>query len=159
LLALGRERAARSRKDPAVRWALLSFVVPLVVIVLCSNRQPIYLLPTYPATAALAAWWADTRGAEGSPLARVLAWVSLGTVVVGVVVAPFVPDVRESAIVLRPGFAWRVIPLVAGILAMGGLLFWALRRGRPAPLVYGGAALMAALLSVGVRLNDQAIRA
>lgn len=158
VLPLGLVHAVRSRRDPAARWALLSFLVPLAVIVLSRSRLPIYLLPVYPAAAILVAWWADARGTEPTRLARVLAWLSLVSVVTALAVAPWIPDVRESGIFLIPGFVWKAFPLVVAVLMLGGAFFLGLSRGRPALVVYGGVALMAVLLSAGVRLNDQAMR-
>jgi hypothetical protein len=158
LLPLGLVHAARSRRDPAARWALLSFLVPLVVIVLSRNRLPIYLLPVYPGAAILVAWWADARGTEPTPLARLLGWLSLAGVIAALGAAPFIPDVRESEIFFLPGFAWKAILLAAAALALGGAFFSGLRRGRPRLVVYGGVALMVVLLSAGVRLSDQAMR-
>ena len=158
VLALGLVHAVRSRRDPAVRWALLSFLVPLAVIVMSSARLRIYLLPVYPAAAILVAWWADTRGTERTRLARVFAWLSLATVVIAIAVAPWIPDVKESEVFLMPGFIWKALPLAVAVLMLGGVLFWGLSRGRPAVVVYGGVALMAVVLIAGVRLNSQVIR-
>jgi 4-amino-4-deoxy-L-arabinose transferase-like glycosyltransferase len=157
LLPMALAHVWRARRDRAARWVLLAFVVPLAVIVLSSNRLPIYLLPVYPMAAIIVAGWADRRGATVTRPARVLARLFLVGVVVALAVAPFVPDVRESGILQLPGFVGKAVPLVAGMLLLGGAFFWGLSRGRPALVVYGGAALMAVLLSVGVRLNDEAI--
>jgi 4-amino-4-deoxy-L-arabinose transferase-like glycosyltransferase len=157
-LVLGLVYAVRSRRDPAVRWAFLSCLVPLAVIVMSSARLRVYLLPVYPAAAILVAWWADVHGAERSRLASVFAWLSLATVVITLAVAPFIPDVRESEVFLMPGFVWRALPLAVAVLVLGGVLFWGLSRGRPTLLVYGGVALMAVVLIGGVRLNGRVIR-
>ena len=157
MLPLGLAHMWRSRRDPAARWALLSLLVPLAVIVISANRLAIYLLPLYPFAAIIVAAWADQRGAMATRPARVLAWLFLVGVVVALVAAPFVPDLQESGILLLPGFVWKALPLVMGALLLGGVFFWGLSRGRPALVVYGGAALMMVLLSVGVRLNEEAI--
>jgi 4-amino-4-deoxy-L-arabinose transferase-like glycosyltransferase len=157
MLPLGLAHLWRSRRDPAARWALLSLLVPLAVIVISANRLAIYLLPIYPFAAIIVAAWADQRGAMATRPARVLAWLFLVSVVVALVAAPFVPDLQESGILLLPGFVWKTLPLVMGALLLGGVFFWGLSRGRPALVVYGGAALMVVLLSVGVRLNEEAI--
>ena len=102
-----------------MRWALLSLLVPLAVIVLSANRLGIYLLPVYPFAAILVAAWADQRGAMPTRPARVLAWLSLVGVVVALVAAPFVPDVRESGILLVPGFVWKALPLAVGRYSSG----------------------------------------
>ena len=135
----------------------ISFCAPLGVIVISANRLAIYLLPVYPFAAIVVAAWADRRGACPTQPTRVIAWLFLVGVVVALVAAPFVPDVQESGILLVPGFAWKAIPLLLGTLLLGGAFFWGLSRGRPALVVYGGAALMVVVLSVGVRLNDEAI--
>ena len=110
VLALGLVHAVRSRRDPAVRWALLSYLVPLAVIVLSSARLRICLLPVYPAAAILAAWWADARGTERARLARVLAWLLLASVVIALGVAPWILEVRElQAFFLIPGFVWKAL--------------------------------------------------
>jgi 4-amino-4-deoxy-L-arabinose transferase-like glycosyltransferase len=155
-LALG--HAVRDRRDPATRWALVSCLVPLAVIVLSRNRLPIYLLPVYPGAALLVAWWADTRAAAPSRLARAVGSLAPLAVVAALVVAPFVPDVKESEIFAVPGFAWRAIPLGIGAVLLGLVFFRALRDGRPTLLVWGGGAVMAVLLALGVSLADQAIR-
>jgi 4-amino-4-deoxy-L-arabinose transferase-like glycosyltransferase len=157
-LPLGLVHGARAWRDPAVRWALLSFLAPLALIVLSANRLPVYLLPVYPGAALLVAWWADARGTERSPLARALGWLSLIGVVAALLAAPGIPEVRASEILLLPGVVWKMLPLAAAALALGGMLFWGLGRGRPALAVYGGVAVMGLLLSVGVRLNDEAMR-
>jgi len=157
MLPLGLAHLWRSRRDPAARWALLSLLVPLAVIVISANRLAIYLLPVYPFAAIIVAGWADERGAMPTRPARALAWLFLVGVVVALVAAPFVPDLQESGILLVPGFVWKVLPLAIGALLLGGVFFWGLSRGRPALIVYGGTALMVVLLSVGVRLNEEAI--
>ena len=156
-LPLALAHAWRNRRDSAVRWALLAFAAPLAVIVLSRNRLPIYLLPVYPLAAVLVAGWADREGQAATRPARAIAWLFLAGVVVGLAVAPFVPDVRESGILDLPGFALKAVLLVLGALLLGLAVFLGLGRGRPALLVYGGAVLMAVLLSVSVRLNDEAI--
>jgi 4-amino-4-deoxy-L-arabinose transferase-like glycosyltransferase len=155
-LALG--HAIRTRRDPATRWALVSCLLPLAIIVLSRARAPIYLLPVYPGAALLVGRWADARAAVPTPLARTLAWLAPAAVVLALAIAPFVPDVKDSEILAIPGFAWKAIPLGLGALLLGIVFFHALRRGRPALLVWGGAAIMAVLLSAGVRLADEAIR-
>jgi len=157
LLPLAFAHSWRSRREPAARWLLLFALVPLAAIVLSANRLPIYLLPVCPFAAILVAVWADQRGTLATRPARAIGWLFLAGVVGALAVVPFVPDVRESGILLVPNFAWKAAPLVAGLLLLGGVFFWGLRRGRPALIVYGGAALMAVLLSVAVRLNDEAI--
>jgi 4-amino-4-deoxy-L-arabinose transferase-like glycosyltransferase len=131
MLPLGVAHLWRSRRDPAARWALLSLLVPLAVIVISANRLAIYLLPVYPFAAIIVAGWADERGAMPTRPARALAWLFLVGVVVALVAAPFVPDLQESGILLVPGFVWKALPLAIGALLLGGVFFWGLSRGRP----------------------------
>jgi hypothetical protein len=119
----------RSRRDPAARWALLSLLVPLAVIVISANRLAIYLLPVYPFAAIIVGAWADQRGAMPTRPARALAWLFLVGVVVALVAAPFVPDLQESGILLVPGFVWKALPLVdRGSRARGRVLLGAQSR-------------------------------
>src|SRR5262249_56394061 len=126
----------RSRREPAARWLLLFALVPLAAIVLSANRLPIYLLPVCPFAAILVAAWADQRGTLATRPARAIGSLFLAGVVGALAVVPFVPDVRESGILLLPNFAWKVVPLVAGLLLLGGVFFWGLRPGPPALLAY-----------------------
>jgi hypothetical protein len=136
---------------------LISCVAPLAVLILSANRLPIYLLPVYPVAAIVLAAWVDQRAAHVSRPARALGWLFLIGVIAGMAIAPFVPDVKESGILLLPGIAWKLVPFVVGQLVLGVIVWWALNRGRPALLVYGGAIVMAVLLMIGARLNDEAI--
>ncbi len=157
LLPLALALAWRSRGDPAARWAFLFFLAPLAVIVLSSNRLPIYLLPVYPAAAVLVGWWADERGALATWPARVLGGLFLAGVVAALFVAPFIGEVRDSGILELPGVAWKLAILGAAAVLLGIVFCRGLVSGRPVLLIYGGALLTAALLSLGVRLNDQAM--
>jgi 4-amino-4-deoxy-L-arabinose transferase-like glycosyltransferase len=158
VLPLGLAQAWRQRRDPATRWVLVSFVVPLAVVALSANRLPIYLLPVYPAAALLVAGWADRHGTVPTPLSRALGWLALAGVAVALAVAPLVRDIKEAEIFELPGVAWTLVPLALGGVFLGLAFFHALRRGRPALLVYGGVALMAVLLHLGMGLADQAVR-
>jgi 4-amino-4-deoxy-L-arabinose transferase-like glycosyltransferase len=150
LLALG--PAIRARRDPAVRFALLSFAVPLLVVIFSRARLVRYLLPIYPAAALLAAWWADTRGADRTALARVLGWTALAAVVVAAALFPVLSTLTDVEIPPDPALAWKVLPALAGGLLLGLVFLFGLKDGRPALLVRGGVLLMAVLLGYGAWL-------
>jgi 4-amino-4-deoxy-L-arabinose transferase-like glycosyltransferase len=150
LLALG--PAIRARRDPAVRFALLSFAVPLLVIVLSRARLVRYLLPIYPAAALLAAWWADSRGAERTTLARALGWIALATTVAVAAAFPVVSRMKDLGIPPDPHLTWKVFPALAGGLVLGLVFLLGLRNGRPGLLVRGGVVVMAVLLGYGAWL-------
>ncbi len=145
-------RAFRSRKDPAVRFALISSVVPLLVIVFSRSRLPRYLLPIYPGAALLAAWWADAHGSSRTALGRGLGWLSFVGVAAAVAVLPELSAVRESGVAREPALAWKALPALACALLIGVVFLLGLQDARPALLVYGGVGLMAVLLGYGVWL-------
>jgi 4-amino-4-deoxy-L-arabinose transferase-like glycosyltransferase len=149
LLALG---PAVRRRDPAVRFAFLSFAVPLFVIILSKARLARYLLPIYPAAALLAAWWADTRGADRSALGRILGWTALAAVVLAAALFPVVPTLKDVEIPPDPDLVWKVIPALAGGVLLGLVFLFGLKDARPAFLVRGGVLLMALLLGYGAWL-------
>ncbi|MFZ1058927.1 MAG: hypothetical protein WAP47_07025, partial [Candidatus Rokuibacteriota bacterium] len=47
-------------------------------------------------------------------------------------------------------FSWAMLPLAAGAIMIGIALFWGLRAGRPALLVYGVVGGMAVILGYGI---------
>lgn len=145
--------AVRARRDLAVRYALLCFLVPLLVIVFSRSRLPRYLLPVYPGAALLVAWWADTHGHRRSVLGHILGWVS------------FVGIVGAAAVLLRLGalkgaaippeaMASIALPALVCALLLGVVLLVGLRDARPALLVWGGVAVMAVALGYGVWLAN-----
>jgi 4-amino-4-deoxy-L-arabinose transferase-like glycosyltransferase len=141
---------ARARMSAAVRFALLWFLVPLLVILLAENQRTRYLLLIYPGLALLTAWWADAHGTIRTIAGRVLGWVSLG-VAAGAIVALVVP--RLVGLEQRPfalGLSWEALPIVAGEMLAGVALFHGLRAGRPALLVYGVIAGMVVVLGYGI---------
>lgn len=142
----------RSRKNPAVRFALLSVAVPLLVIIFSRSRLPRYLLPIYPGAALCAAWWADMHGHRPTLLGRILGWGAFVGVGVALAVLPAISAVKESGVLLEPGFAWQALPVLAGVLLIAGVFLLGLTDARPALLVYGGVGLMAVLLGYGVWL-------
>jgi 4-amino-4-deoxy-L-arabinose transferase-like glycosyltransferase len=152
LLALG--PAIRARRDPAVRFALLSYAVPLVVVIFSRARLVRYLLPIYPAAALLTGWWADTRGAEPTTLGRILGWTALGAGVAAAALFPLVSTLKDVGIPPDPALAWKVLPALAGGLLLGVVFLLGLKDGRPVLLVRGGVILMAVLLGYGAWLAN-----
>jgi 4-amino-4-deoxy-L-arabinose transferase-like glycosyltransferase len=152
LLLLALPPALRARRDPAVRFALLSFAVPLLVVIFSRARLVRYLLPVYPAAAFLAAWWADTRGTERTTLARVLGWVALAAALGAAAAFPVVSTMTHLGIPDDPLLAWKVLPALAGGLVLGLVFLIGLSRGHPALLVRGGVLVMAVLLGYGAWL-------
>ena len=141
--------AWRARRDPTVRYALACSIVPLLVVLLAENHRRRYLLPVYPGLALVIGWWATAR-IEAAPTGRrIVAWLCLAGVAVGVTVC----------LVQPPGWlvsprSWSVVPLVVGVGALAAALFVGLRRARPGILVGGVAA--ATLLLFGWTMFDQA---
>ena len=56
-------------------YALLSWLVPLVIVLMSAHFRTRYLLASAPGFALLIAWWADAHGAARHGAGRVIAWV------------------------------------------------------------------------------------
>lgn len=153
LLPLALLWAVRSRRDPAVRYALLCFLVPLLVIVFSRSRLPRYLLPVYPGAALLAAWWADAYGHRRSVLGRILGWASFVGIAGAAVALPRLGTLKEAAIPSE-AMASIALPALACALLFGHVLLLGLTDARPALLVWGGVAVMAVALGSGVWLAN-----
>lgn len=152
VLPLALSYAVRERRDAAVRFALLCFVVPLLVIIFSRARLPRYLLPVYPGSAILVAWWAAAHGAVPTVLGRVLGWASFLGIAVTAAFLPRFLAITDANLPLDAELAVRTIPVLVCGLLMGAVFLVGLRDGRPTLLVLGGAAAMAALLGYGVWL-------
>jgi len=155
LLPLAIGSAVHARRDPAVRFAALSFLVPLLLIIFSRSRLPRYLLPIYPGVALLAAWWADAHGGARTVLGRGLGWASFVGVAAVAALIPRLPMVKDAGFFLDPGLAPNTLPLLAGALLIGALFLLGLSDGKPALLVWGGSALMAVLLGYGVWIVNE----
>src|SRR5215510_3103926 len=70
--------AWRARRDPAVRYALASSIVPLIVVFLAENQRRRYLRPVSRALAVRGGWWSPPRTGAGPPARRVSAWAPPG---------------------------------------------------------------------------------
>ena len=138
--------------DSRVRYALLWFAVPFVILMLSAHQKSRYLLATYPGQALLVAWWADVHGARHSAVRRVIGWLTLAFAAL-IVVKLYVPrwwgpDDERRYLMDTPW--WVIAPVAVGLVAIAALVFSGLRWGRPALLVNGTAIAMVALWGYGV---------
>jgi len=142
--------ALRAWKTPAVRFALFWFTVPLVVLMASASFKPRYSLSAYPGAALLVGWWADAHGTARTRADRVIGCLALiGFLVLAAslnIPQWWHPRVR----VYLAGLSWELAPVVLGLGAIGGTLFWGLRRGRPALLVHGVVLATAVTLGYGI---------
>lgn len=142
--------AVSARKTPAVRFALVWSLVPLLVVVLAANFRTRYLLPVYPGFALLVAWWADTHGTVSTIAARLLGLTALVLAGAAILALNSPESLGLGQRPYIPGLSWEVLPLVGGTALLGLALFWGLRVGRPLVLVYGTVAAMVVILAYGV---------
>jgi 4-amino-4-deoxy-L-arabinose transferase-like glycosyltransferase len=140
-------RAFAERRTAAVQYALLSFLTPLLTIILSANYRTRYLLPAAPGFAVLVAWWADRDAGTRTWAGALIGWTAVASAALAtaaLVAGSFGP--RWPA--LR-GLSHGLIPLV---LAGWGVALsaWAgLRGGRPALLVWGTVTAMVVMLGCG----------
>ncbi len=152
LLPMAVGAAVVARRDPAVRFALLAFAVPFLVIVFSRSRLPRDLLPIYPAAALLCAWWADARGHGRTRLGRALGWAAFAGVAVAAALLPRLLDALDAGLPPGPALMQSALPLVAGAVLVGLVFLVGLNDGRPVLLVVGGVAVTSVLLGYGVWL-------
>lgn len=143
-------RAVPERHSSAVRFTLLSFLVPLLVVLVSANYRTRYLLPAAPGFALLVGWWADCHGSVRTRVGRCIGWACLGG-----------GALATGALLVGSrwglGARWPDLPgpwLALGPLVLAGwamvLSLWAgLRSGRPARLVVGTTAAMVVMLGYG----------
>lgn len=144
----------REWRNPAFRFAFLTFAVPLVVVLLSRNQRSRYLLPVFHGGALLVAWWADGWGARAARAARVVAWLALlGALAAAAAVAE--PWLASAPVDPIGGLWWKMLLLAVGAVVVGAVIFRALRAGRPRLLVHGVAAVMALLLGTGIWIYDR----
>jgi 4-amino-4-deoxy-L-arabinose transferase-like glycosyltransferase len=143
-------RAVPERHSPAVRYTLLSCLVPVLVVLVSANYRTRYLLPAAPGFALLVAWWADRHGSERTRVGQFIGWACLagGALATAALfvgsrwgLGPRWPDLR--------GFWLALVPLALGGWGMVLSLWAGLRGGRPALLVGGTAAAMVIILGYG----------
>lgn len=144
LIVLAVPLAWRARRDPAVRFAWLSMLVPLVVVLLSANQRRRYLLLIFPGIALVMAWWATARIEAAPAIRRALAWLALAGAAAGIAALAWLgrsPDWFVSA------WSWQALPIYVALAGVGAALFVGLRQARAEVLVGGTAA--AALLLLG----------
>jgi 4-amino-4-deoxy-L-arabinose transferase-like glycosyltransferase len=150
LAPLALARAIPERRDPAVRYALLAFLVPLLAVLVSANYRTRYLLPAAPGFALLIGWWADRHAGRRTRAGTAIAWAFLAGGILALAVllgasrwdlGPRWPDLRGPLLALAP--------FAVGVAAMALSLWAGLRAGRPLLLVGGTAAAMALLLGYG----------
>jgi 4-amino-4-deoxy-L-arabinose transferase-like glycosyltransferase len=154
LLPVAFLEGVRRRRNPAVSYALLSCLVPLLAIIFSRSRLPRYLLPVYPGAALLVAWWADAHGHHPSVLERLIGWASFLGIVIGMVALPRMAAMDGSGIPLDVGAAWRALPVLVCALLFGVVVLVGLSDARPALLIWGGVSLTAVLFGYGVWLAN-----
>ncbi len=139
--------AWRARSRPTVRYALLSVLVPLAIVLLAANQRRRYLLPVYPGAALVLAWWAVER-IEAAPTARrVLAWLGVAAAGAGVVALVWLGGTADWFVT---GRSWLAAPIYVALAGLGAALFVGLRRARSDVLIGGGAAAVLLLLGWAV---------
>ncbi len=142
--------AVRAWRTPTVRFALLWFAIPLLVLLLSAHQKRRYSLSVYPGVALLVAWWADAQGTARTTAGRVIGWLALGssaaTIVALHVPQWWDPDTRRYL----SGLSWQLLPLIVGITLIGVAMFWGLQSGRPALLVHGVVTAMVVILAYGI---------
>ena len=146
-------RAVAARRTPTVAYALLTFAVPLVAVLMSAHYRTRYLLAAAPGFALLVAWWADAHGADRTTAARTIAWVGLAGVAAAtaLVAFPGLASLRGSLHV--PPLSWALIPVLLAGWGLALSLWAGLRGGRPALAIVGVTATMAMLLVYGTWLE------
>ncbi len=144
--------AARAWRNPAVRFALLWFAVPLAVILPSESQRARYLLSIYPGAALLVAWWMDAYGTVSGPAKRVIALGALACSMAGIGTLVAADWFQTSQQYFIPQLSWEVVPLVCAMALMGIALGWGLWMGRPTLLVSGVVGAMVVILGYGTQL-------
>jgi 4-amino-4-deoxy-L-arabinose transferase-like glycosyltransferase len=153
LIPLVLSRAVKAYRTPAVAYALLSFAVPFLAVLMSAHYRTRYLLAAAAGFAVLVAWWADAWGAERTTVGRTIAWVALaGTAATTALAAfPGLGGVRSALQIPELSLMLTPIILFGWILALS--LWVGLRRGRPALLMGGVTGAMVLLLLYGSWLD------
>jgi 4-amino-4-deoxy-L-arabinose transferase-like glycosyltransferase len=147
-------RAVAARRTPAVAYALLSWAVPLLIVVMSAHFRTRYLLASAPGFALLVGWWADAHGRTRTAPRRVTAWAALvgAAALGGLALLPVFAPLRAR--VDLPEFGWAVLPLALAAGALALALWGGLERGRPALLVGGVTGAAVVLLAYGTWLHN-----
>lgn len=118
------------RERAGLRDLLVWFLLPLFVLSIASTKRGLYLLPIYPASAVLVAWWL-TRGRPG----RIARWAGVFTVGLLGVAATTVLAVSGHR-----GLAAMLVPATAGAVALAVRFA---RRDEPSRLGFAIASMAA----------------
>ena len=145
----------REWRNGRFRFAFLAWLVPFVLIGLSQNQRTRYLLPTFPAAALLIAWWADRHGAERARAIPIVATLGAVGGLAGLVIMAAPWFERGDGMAAVPGLWWKAVLLGVAVVGMIGLQCWALLARRPRVLVPGVAVGTAALLSLGVWVQNE----
>jgi 4-amino-4-deoxy-L-arabinose transferase-like glycosyltransferase len=145
VMPLGVVHAVRTRSDPAMRFALLWFVVQFVLIMGSTEQRVRYLLSLYPGAALLvAAWAADER----LPRRRHRVLAAASVILVAIVVAAVA--LTNPTVPRQIGSPWAgALPLV-GLLVLVVALVHGLASARPSWLMAGASAGMAIALASSI---------
>src|SRR5499427_8638945 len=146
-------RAAKAYRTPAIAYALLSFAVPLLTVLMSAHYRTRYLLAATPGLAIVVAWWADAHGGERTTLGRIIAWVGLvgAAAATALVAFPALGGLRSSLQIPELSLTLAPIGLFGWVLALS--VWMGLRRGRPALLIGGVTGAMVLLLLYGSWLD------
>ena len=145
----------REWRNGGFRFAFLAWLVPFVLIGLSQNQRTRYLLPTFPAAALLIAWWADRHGADRARAIPIVATLGAVGGLAGLVIMAAPWFERGDGMAAVPGLWWKAVLLGVAVVGMIGLHCWALLARRPRLLVPGVAVGTAALLSLGVWVQNE----
>ena len=153
LAPLALSRAVPARRTPAIAYALLTFAVSLLAVLMSAHYRTRYLLAATPGFALLVAWWADAHGSDRTRAGRIIAWVGLTGIVAATVLLAFpgLAGLRKPLHV--PELSTGLIPVLLAGWALALILWAGLGRGRPALLVGGVTAAMVVLLLYGTWLE------
>ena len=153
LVPLVLRRAVPERRSPAVAYALLAWVVPLVLVMMSGHFRTRYLLASAPGFALLVGWWADVHAGERTRLGRVIAWTALAAMTATTIVVawPGGPPLRAAVVI--PEFGLAGVPLIVAGWVLALALWAGVAGGRATMLIGGMTAATAVLLTYGTWLH------
>jgi 4-amino-4-deoxy-L-arabinose transferase-like glycosyltransferase len=150
-LVLG--RAIPGRRSPAVMYALLSWVLPLALVLMSAHFRTRYLLASAPGFALLIAWWADAHAARRTRTGRVIAWAALAAMAAATLVVAWPGGAPPRVAAGLAEFGWAALPLVIAGWGLALALWVGLKGGRETILVGGVTLATVALLVYGTWLH------
>ena len=153
LIPLVLRRAVPERRDPTVAYALLSWGVPLGMVLMSAHFRTRYLLASAPGFALLIAWWADAHAAERTPSGRVIAWAALAAMAAVTLSVAWPGRAPLRAALGIPQFGGAVVPLVLAGWGLALALWAGLNGGRATVLIGGVTAATVVFLAYGTWLH------